>query len=248
MVYRVDKFVVPESAREEFLTKIRETHELLRRQPGFVRDAILEQIAGPGRFNIVTVAEWEDQSAIDAGPRGRQASPCRAWIQPAGNDEAAGHRSGHRGLQARLTRRAGAQPWCASGAKYGKCQMDYWRVVGPSTRAGPLSLKLQGNRRTANVDDSCGLFGTTLSQRRSDFLVRPRRGQTDQQRLGRLTTSSMPPMSRSNTFPSPRRTVSAWANRHASFRHPAESVTSCFCSIRPPCGSFPPRECPRCAT
>lgn len=66
MVYRVDKFVVPESAREEFLTKIRETHELLRRQPGFVRDAILEQIAGPGRFNIVTVAEWEDQSAIDA--------------------------------------------------------------------------------------------------------------------------------------------------------------------------------------
>lgn len=65
-VFRVDKFVVPESAREEFLSKIRETHQLLRQQPGFLRDAILEQIAGPGKFNIVTVAEWKDQASIDA--------------------------------------------------------------------------------------------------------------------------------------------------------------------------------------
>lgn len=65
-VYRVDKFVVPESARDEFVARIRETHEILRQQPGFVRDAILEQVAGPGRFNIVTIAEWEDQAAIDA--------------------------------------------------------------------------------------------------------------------------------------------------------------------------------------
>ena len=65
-IYRVDKFVVPEFAREEFLARIRETHELLRRQPGFLRDAILEQISGPGKFNIVTVAEWKDQASIDA--------------------------------------------------------------------------------------------------------------------------------------------------------------------------------------
>lgn len=65
-IYRVDKFVVPEAAREEFLAKIRQTHELLRQQPGFIRDAILEQISGPGKYNIVTVAEWKDQQAIDA--------------------------------------------------------------------------------------------------------------------------------------------------------------------------------------
>lgn len=65
-IYRVDKFVVPEAARDEFLARIRETHELLRRQPGFIRDAILEQVAGPGKFNIVTIAEWQDQAAIDA--------------------------------------------------------------------------------------------------------------------------------------------------------------------------------------
>lgn len=65
-VYRVDKFVVPEAAREEFLTKIVETHQLLRRQPGFIRDVILEQVAGPGKFNIVTIAEWKDRQSIDA--------------------------------------------------------------------------------------------------------------------------------------------------------------------------------------
>ncbi len=65
-IYRVDKFVVPQAAREEFLKRVYETHEILRRQPGFIRDALLEQISGPGRFNIVTIAEWESQAAIDA--------------------------------------------------------------------------------------------------------------------------------------------------------------------------------------
>jgi heme-degrading monooxygenase HmoA len=65
-IYRVDKFVVPASAREEFLRRVLDTHQVLRRQPGFVRDSILEQVSGPGRFNIVTVAEWQDQASIDA--------------------------------------------------------------------------------------------------------------------------------------------------------------------------------------
>lgn len=65
-IYRVDKFVVPQAAREEFLKRVHDTHRVLRQEPGFIRDAILEQIAGPGKFNIVTVAEWEGQDAIDA--------------------------------------------------------------------------------------------------------------------------------------------------------------------------------------
>lgn len=65
-LFRVDKFIVPSSAREEFLSRVRETHEILRRQPGFVRDAVLEQTSGPGRFNIVTLVEWENQAVIDA--------------------------------------------------------------------------------------------------------------------------------------------------------------------------------------
>lgn len=65
-IFRVDKFVVPEHARDEFLQRVRATHGILRRQPGFVRDAILEQIAGSSKFNIVTIAEWGSQEAVDA--------------------------------------------------------------------------------------------------------------------------------------------------------------------------------------
>lgn len=64
-IYRVDKFIVPQTAREEFLKRVHDTHRVLRHQPGFIRDALLEQIAGPGKFNIVTVAEWENQDAMD---------------------------------------------------------------------------------------------------------------------------------------------------------------------------------------
>lgn len=55
-IYRVDKFSVPQAAKDEFLKRVRDTHHVLRRQPGFIRDTLLEQVAGPGQFNIVTIA------------------------------------------------------------------------------------------------------------------------------------------------------------------------------------------------
>jgi heme-degrading monooxygenase HmoA len=64
-IFRVDKFVVPAPAREEFLDRVHATHAVLRAQPGFVRDAILEQSSGPGEFNFVTIVEWENRGAID---------------------------------------------------------------------------------------------------------------------------------------------------------------------------------------
>ena len=65
-VYRVDKFIVPEAARDEFLKTVRHTHELLRKQPGFQWDQLLEQQSGPGSFNIVTIAEWKNDEAMTA--------------------------------------------------------------------------------------------------------------------------------------------------------------------------------------
>jgi heme-degrading monooxygenase HmoA len=64
-VYRVDKFIVPIQAREEFIGKVRNTHKLLRTLPGFVQDFVLEQSAGPGEFNFVTIVEWESSDAIE---------------------------------------------------------------------------------------------------------------------------------------------------------------------------------------
>jgi heme-degrading monooxygenase HmoA len=64
-VYRVDKFVVPPGAREEFLEKARRTHALLKAQPGFLQDFVLEQSSGPGEFNFVTIVEWAGQEAVE---------------------------------------------------------------------------------------------------------------------------------------------------------------------------------------
>jgi heme-degrading monooxygenase HmoA len=76
IVYRIDKFVVPEPAREEFWRHVRRTHEVLRRQAGFLDDVLLEQQSGPGRFNAVTIVRWSSaddlpaaRSAAEAGHR-----------------------------------------------------------------------------------------------------------------------------------------------------------------------------------
>ena len=64
-VYRVDKFVVPPQARDEFIGKVRSIHELLRTMPGFLQDFVLEQSGGPGEFNFVTLVEWQGPEFVE---------------------------------------------------------------------------------------------------------------------------------------------------------------------------------------
>lgn len=64
-IYRADKFIIPFEAREEFIDKVRKTHELLRTLPGFIQDFVLEQFAGPGEFNFVTIVEWESSEYVE---------------------------------------------------------------------------------------------------------------------------------------------------------------------------------------
>ena len=65
-VYRIDKFKVPAPARDEFMQTVRIIHQLLKMQPGFVQDALLEQTSGPGLFNVVTIAIWKNAAAVEA--------------------------------------------------------------------------------------------------------------------------------------------------------------------------------------
>jgi hypothetical protein len=67
--YRIDRFVVPDAARAEFIGRVRMTHEVLRQQPGFVRDALLEHPGeAPGESVILTIAEWRNL-AVTEGAR-----------------------------------------------------------------------------------------------------------------------------------------------------------------------------------
>ncbi|HWT56488.1 MAG TPA: antibiotic biosynthesis monooxygenase [Rhizobium sp.] len=63
--FRVDKFVVPVAAREEFLINVMMTHKLLEAQDGFIDHKVLEQVAGPGEFNFVTIAQWESADVVE---------------------------------------------------------------------------------------------------------------------------------------------------------------------------------------
>ncbi len=63
--YRIDRFVVPHAARAEFIGRVRLTHAVLRQQPGFVQDMLVEQPAGPGAFDVITIVEWSDASATE---------------------------------------------------------------------------------------------------------------------------------------------------------------------------------------
>ena len=64
-VYRLDRFVVPAAAREELLTRVNQTHEILRRQPGFVQDFLLERPGEDGATIIVTMVEWDSRETVD---------------------------------------------------------------------------------------------------------------------------------------------------------------------------------------
>lgn len=80
--YRVDRFVVPDQALEEFLSRVRQTHELLRAQPGFLQDLLLEQASEPGKRNVITVVEWESEEAIAAAKAKVQSMQRKANFNP----------------------------------------------------------------------------------------------------------------------------------------------------------------------
>lgn len=64
-VYRLDKFTIPNNAREEFLNKIKEINLVLKSQPGFVQDFLLELSLNEKEFNLVTLVEWENAECIE---------------------------------------------------------------------------------------------------------------------------------------------------------------------------------------
>jgi hypothetical protein len=79
---RVDKFVVPEHAREEFLDRVHLTHAALGAQPGFVRDATLEQSSGPGEFDFVPIVEWQNGDAVEGAHKAVVAIDRRMILTP----------------------------------------------------------------------------------------------------------------------------------------------------------------------
>ncbi len=62
--YRIDRFTVPAAGYDEFMSRVRQTHALLKHQPGFIRDNIVERPLPAGFSEIVTIAEWQDEDHV----------------------------------------------------------------------------------------------------------------------------------------------------------------------------------------
>lgn len=63
-VIRINRFSVPANARHDFMALVEKTHDIIRAQPGFVDDMILDQRSGPSAFNLVTILQFEDEYAL----------------------------------------------------------------------------------------------------------------------------------------------------------------------------------------
>lgn len=64
--FRIDKFAVPTQAVDDFVAQMKHLQTTLQAQPGCTHAAVLTQLGGPGRFNVLTWVEWEDQASVDA--------------------------------------------------------------------------------------------------------------------------------------------------------------------------------------
>lgn len=80
--YRIDCFSVPPQGRDAFLAAVAATHRILRAQPGFVRDLIAEQTAGPGALNLITLVEWQDEAALPGATAAVQAHHAATGFDP----------------------------------------------------------------------------------------------------------------------------------------------------------------------
>lgn len=63
-VVRVNSFSVPNDARDEFMRLVERTHEVIRKQPGYIDDLILERNSGPGPFNLITILQFENENVL----------------------------------------------------------------------------------------------------------------------------------------------------------------------------------------
>lgn len=63
-IYRIDRFELPTTARDELLAAVNHTHELLRRQPGFEHDLLVEEHHAEGRLHLLTLCAWRDEEAV----------------------------------------------------------------------------------------------------------------------------------------------------------------------------------------
>ena len=62
-LYRIDRFDVPNAAREAFMERLRHVQQALDPQPGCLQNLVLTQPGEGGETKVVTIVEWASAEA-----------------------------------------------------------------------------------------------------------------------------------------------------------------------------------------
>jgi len=82
-VFFIDKFVIPATAREEFMKRAGYNRNFIKTLPGFIHDNAYESKGADGNILITTIAVWEDESALLKAKKAVQAEYKRINFDPA---------------------------------------------------------------------------------------------------------------------------------------------------------------------
>jgi len=69
----IDKFLVPEKGRQEFLERVAVNRNFIKKLPDFVEDAAYERADENGNLIFITIAVWESEDAVKKAKEAVQA-------------------------------------------------------------------------------------------------------------------------------------------------------------------------------
>jgi heme-degrading monooxygenase HmoA len=78
----IDKFIVPEESKAEFLEAVHLSSGFLRTLPGFVEGFVYEKTDGGSRHNVMTTAVWENQEAFQSAKKAAAAEFQKRGFNP----------------------------------------------------------------------------------------------------------------------------------------------------------------------
>lgn len=80
-LYRIDRFTVPEHARDAFLERLVIIRDFLQGQPGCLYNRIAEARQEDGSLSMMTIVEWSTRDAMNAAR-----SEAKAFYEKTGFD------------------------------------------------------------------------------------------------------------------------------------------------------------------
>lgn len=79
----IDKFLVPEAARQEFLQRVAFNRNFIKTLPGFIEDAAYERTDEQGNLIFITIAVWQNEQVLKDAKEAVQAEYQKQGFNPA---------------------------------------------------------------------------------------------------------------------------------------------------------------------